>query len=248
MKKKCKTKNNNGLYSLLLRWFTWQKVGVILTGLGIAVSVLIFLLGQEKKAREIDVVKNRIFDKISTIKSTFHPEEIPDSLDSLYDVKMVKDFQIKSLSICTLWEAIERTESYLYHYKNSQGEADFVWERNIKRESQCDSLIMQVEKIVCNLQAYASDNNLETYQLVNYSLLFKFRQMMVEKSNMYIQVSKKATEHRNRFEHEECYKLYDALRDDPKYYVFDETFFEFLIETNKIYTLAISSYSSTNKE
>ena len=246
MKKKRKAQNNKSLYSLLIRWFTWQKVGVILTGLGIIVTIVIFLLSQREEEKEIDIVKNRIFENIANIKNTFKPDEIPISLDSLYDVKLVREFQQKSLQICTLWEAVEKTEPYLFHFKNSLGEADYVWERNIKRESKCDSLIIRVEKIVCELQAYSTDNNLDTYQLVNYSLLFKFRKMMVNKSNMYIQMSKKATEHRYKQEYEESFKLYDELREDPKYYVFDDTFFEFLVEANKVYEIAIKNYIENN--
>lgn len=236
---KQKASSSTSLYELLKKWFTWQKVGVILTGLGIIVSIVIFLLSQESKEKEIDIVKNRIFENIANIKNTFKPDEIPISLDTLYDVRLVREFQQKSLQICTLWESVERTEPYLFHFKNSLGEADFVWERNIRRENKCDSLILRIEKIVCELQAYATDNNLDTYQLVNYSLLFKFRKMMEDKSKMYIQMSKKATEHRYRLEYEECFKLYDELREDPKYYVFDDTFFEFLVEANKVYEIAI---------
>ena len=113
MKKKRKAQNNKSLYSLLIRWFTWQKVGVILTGLGIIVTIVIFLLSQGEEEKEIDIVKNRIFENIANIKNTFKPDEIPISLDSLYDVKLVREFQQKSLQICTLWEAVEKTEPYL---------------------------------------------------------------------------------------------------------------------------------------
>ena len=242
MKKKRRATQNNSLYSLLIRWFTWQKVGVILTGLGIIVSIVIFLLSQDAKEKEVDIVKNRVFKNIAIIKNTFKPDEIPASLDSLYDVKLVKEFQRNSLDICTLWESVEKTESYLYHYKNSLAEADYVWERNIKRERKCDSLILRNEKIVCELQAYSTDNNLDAYQLVNYSLLFKFRKMMEDKSNMYIQMSKKATEHRYKLEYEECFKIYDELRENPNYYVFDDTFFEFLVEANNAYEIAIKNH------
>lgn len=242
MKKKKETPHNKSLYSLLIQWFTWQKVGVILTGLGIIVSIVIFLLSQGEREKEIDIVKNRIFENISIIKNTFKPDDIPTSLDSLYDIKLVKEFQQNSLGICTLWESVEKTEPYLYHLKNSLAEADYVWERNIKRESKCDSLILRIEKIVCELQVYSMDNNLDAYQLVNYSLLFKFRKMMEDKSNMYVQMSKKATEHRDKLEYEECFKLYDELRDNPKYYVFDDTFFEFLVEANNAYEIAIKNH------
>ena len=229
-------------YILFVKWFTWQKVGVLLAVIGVIVPFIIFMLEQEDKEKEIDIVKNRIFEKIDIIKSSFHPDDIPVELDSLYDVRLVREFQKNSLSICTLWETIERTEPYLYHLKNSEGEADFVWERNMKRDHQCDSLIMRVEKIVCEIQSYATDNDLDAYQLVNYSLLFKFRKMMVKKSNMFIETSKKATEYRYKYDFKESYRLYDELRERPDYYTFDDTFFEFLIETNKIYDLAIQNY------
>lgn len=115
MKKKKETPQNKSLYSLLIQWFTWQKVGVILTGLGIIVPIVIFLLSQGEREKEIDIVKNRIFENISIIKNTFKPDDIPTSLDSLYDIKLVKEFQQNSLEICTLWESVEKTEPYLYH-------------------------------------------------------------------------------------------------------------------------------------
>ncbi len=242
MKKKSRPQNNESLYSLFLRWFTWQKVGVILTGLGIIVPIVLYLLSLGSSEKEIDIVKNRIFENITIVKDTFNPNEIPTSLDSLYDVKLVKEFQQNSLQICTLWESMERTEPYLYHYKNSLEEADYVWDKNIERERKCDSLILRVEKIVCELQVYSTENHLDTYQLVNYSLLFKFRKMMEDKSSMYVQMSKEATNRRYNFEYEEYFKLYDELRENPKYYDFDDAFFEFLVEANKVYELAIKNH------
>ena len=35
---------------------------------------------------------------------------------------------------------------------------------------------------------------------------------------------------------------YDELRDNPKYYVFDDTFFEFLVEANNAYEIAIKNH------
>ena len=123
-KKKCNQNNSvvkkDNFYSLLLRWFTWQKVGVILTGLGIVVTIIIFLLSQEKSKSEVDIVKERITENINTIHSTFHPEKIPEALDSLPDVKMVRDFKELSLDAGALWEAVENIESYTYHIKNGQ--------------------------------------------------------------------------------------------------------------------------------
>jgi hypothetical protein len=60
-------------------------------------------------------------------------------------------------------------------------------------------------------------------------------------------MSKKATEHRYKLEYEESFKLYDELREDPKYYVFDDTFFEFLVEANKVYEIAIKNYIENKK-
>lgn len=246
-KNKKKTNNkqlisNEGFYTLLLRWFTWQKVGVILTGLGIMVSIIIFLLSKEERRSEVEIIKERITENISTIQSTFQPEKIPVALDSLPDVKMIRDFKEKTLKASALWESIENIEPYSYHLKHGKHQVEFVWERNMERDKNRDSLYLQIEKIVCELQAYASDHDLEECKLINYSKLFKSRELIVEKSKMYKQTVEEYVRYTEKGDLEKAYHAIDVLKSKPEYYAFDETFFEFLVDANKAYDKSLARY------
>ena len=234
--------SNESLYSLLLRWFTWQKMGVILTGFGIVVSIIIFLLSQKKEKSEVDIIKDKVMSNISTIQSTFHPERIPVELDSLPDVKMIRDFKEKSIKVSVLWESIENIEPYSYHLKNGRHQVEFVWERNMKRDRERDSLYLQIEKIVCELQAYASDHQLDECQLINYSKLFKSRELIVEKGEMYKQTTQEYVRYIKKGDLDKAYHSFDVMKSNPEYYAFDETFFEFLIDANKAYDKSLARY------
>jgi len=245
-KKKCNQNNSmvkkDNFYSLLLRWFTWQKVGVILTGLGIVVTIIIFLLSQEKGKSEVEIVKERISENITTIQSTFHPEKIPEALDSLPDVKMVRNFKELSVDAGTLWEAVENIEPYTYHIKNGQHQVEFVWEKNLERERKLDSLYLYIDRTVRQLQVYSVDHELDGYKMINYSKFFKLREQLSDKSNMYKQASDEFIKYKNKNEQEKAYQTYDIMKNKAEYYAFDDTFFEFLIDANKVYDACLAKY------
>ena len=92
------------------------------------------------------------------------------------------------------------------------------------------------------LQVYSVDHELDEYKMINYSKFFKLREQLSDKSNMYKQVSDEFIKYMNKNEQEKAYQAYDIMKNKAEYYAFDDTFFEFLIDANKVYDACLAKY------
>ena len=258
MKKKTNAKNDKnsrnrnivsheeerGILFYLKAIFTWKTI----TGIISIITIGYFVYDRYFAMKEIDVMKERILKNITIIEDKSNPELLPSEVDSLKDVKLIKDFMIASVELCTLWKSIESSESYSYHYNHDESQAHIVLLSNLDREKQCDQLMLRIEQLLDSIYNYGIDNNIGEYTRINASKTIKFKTLMHQKADIILTSYQEFVQLLDLQKEKEAYKLMDKRRNDIKYYELDDAFFDFLVDTSNIFDIRLRKYKKISYE
>lgn len=257
-------------YRLFVKWLTWQKAGVILTGIGVFISLFSILPSflnahaDKKELSEVDEIRLNINKNIKIIKDTFKPESIPDSLNIYPDVFLVKDFQNKVLERIFIWESIEKAPSQKEIAERAL-DSFFESAQNLYEKYDRDTtLILQVFNCIAELDYYGSQNNKDyKYDSSKETLLISYadaRDIEEEKAKIDVtekleEILKKYDSHNKKAPQEDyeltekivselgnSFKAFENLKTNPDFIRFDNLFYEFIIELNTKYMLSIKKY------
>ena len=100
-----KKKKKQNFLDILKRMFSWTKVGVITSIIGVMVPIIIFIASSEHTDPPQEMLK-AIEKDVAIIKSTFHPEQISQDVDTIKLVSNIKRFYQHSLETCKTWQEV----------------------------------------------------------------------------------------------------------------------------------------------
>ncbi len=216
----------------------WQKAGVIFTGLGVVVAIVIYLLSI-KVEREIDLIKRDIVDNISTIEKTFNPDETVKK-DSL-----LATFQRKSLELCALWKALDEPINYSLYVNDIEKLKTIFINDFADRIDSYGELIQEITTIGAVLAIKDQANS--KYSVVNYSKLqniVDFYPLKTEVSKQYHDQSisylqqglnRKQSGKEYKSKIKKAFDQLNKMKKKPNYYKVDKEIFSFILETNNLY-------------
>ena len=222
----------------LKEWFTWQKVGVILTGLSVVVTVLIYYASITDSGT-INIVKEEIRQNIELIENTFNPEDLPRQ-DSL-----AADFQRISLRLASLWKINEEEKAYQPIVDKGVKVLEQVLDQEFARENKYNdtmlAFILKCKEIRNKETVSDSHSIISDLRLIEMTDALKLKNKVAEKyRNKSLNYMNKATNSSNKKQIyrniSKSMKEIDNMKQDPQYYELDKQLFKFIIETNNLLT------------
>lgn len=235
-------KTNKTFFQILIEWLTWQKAGVIITGIGVIVSIIIYLLSADKPKSEIDTIKSDILNKVNVIENTFNPKALSEK-DSL-----IADFEANSLELAALWKVMNEPISYKSYVDKDLSELKTVLAQDFAREDRFKHLFENITKICVQIRLIeVSEGKEDAKSVLSYSKLSDIKDLFETKCS--ISESHSGTCHKYLSEANElkdagkdfkpllnkAMEELEAVKETPEFYKFDEALFDFIIQTNNLY-------------
>ena len=230
------------LYQILKEWFTWTKLGVILTGIGVLVSVIIYLLSKPPVPSETETIKSEILQDINLIENTFNPNDLVEN-DSLISV-----FETNSLKLASLWKTANEPISYKSYSDKDPSELYYVLGQNQSYFNQFydtwRALTVNCISIRKNEQGKGID---DAHSVISINRLNDITEFLKEKKEINdkhmsacldymqkaVQLYLEGKDHKKMY-HKACEQL-DLIREEPRFYKCDKALFDFIIQTNNSY-------------
>jgi hypothetical protein len=231
------TENESIIVKFIKMIFKWQTI------LGI-IAILTFgfvVYDHIDHKSKYEHLKNDISDKISLLKNTLTPDKIVVFNDSTGELKVIKDFQIKALEYCTLYESIESSKSLeeykkmdLEEYKNMEMPL-IVLIKDLKRLNYLQDLCGQITDDLFILKNIGVRYDIKEYQLIDERKI----QELVYQANMkgkvidgYVIPTEEEILKNKDFN--KLFELYKDIQNDYDILNFDDKFLLLILDTNQL--------------
>lgn len=233
--------NQKSFFDIFIKWLTWQKAGVIITGVGILVSIVLFVLGRNQPPTPIEVIKSDITSNIEIIEKTFNPNEI-ETKDSIY-----KEFQIQSIQLATLWTAIENTKPYKESIDNGIPSLVSTLSHDFARIDKLNDKMNSITTLWVAMRNAEISKGDSLFSIFNYAKLYELNNKLILKKSISDKYHENCLNHlkaasKSTISKKECYdrlkeamQELDNMKNDTNYYKLDKELFEFIIEVNNMY-------------
>lgn len=230
-------------FEILIEWLTWQKAGVIITGIGVIVSIILYILGQRVDSipEPIEIIKNDIKKDIEIIEKEFDPNEIATD-DSIY-----KEFQLQSIQLATLWTTIEDTKPYKEQVDKGLPSLVNILSHDFARIEKYNSNMKNIADLWAKMRDAEISKGDSLFSIFSYSKLTDINNMIPLKhyiSNNYhnncmthLKSAHESAKNQNDIydEIKKAMQELDNMKKDTNYYKVDKELFDLIIEVNKMY-------------
>lgn len=247
-------KENKTAFQLFLEWFTWTKIGVILTGMGVLASIIIYILSTPVSLSKKEILVKDISQNINYIKTNVHPERFTELQTMHPDAKLICDYQTNLLKFVYDWETYEKLPLLKdFNNENSVEFLKLILENQTIRNDYYEDLkqiLIDWDKIV----DYGNENSIPHYvpqKAVMKQLIDSYQvyyQQSKEKNNIIAQAATSMLAKNNEGgsltakDIEEIGKPIDQLKEDVDNYQFILDILTYFIEMNEKYELQLNTY------
>lgn len=209
---------------------------------------------------EVAIIKKDINEKIKFIESNFHPETIPNDLDSdkYFTINLIRDFQTVSLETCAFWSEIEKTPRHSEFKDADYPVLESINKNWIEKNSEYFLRISVLELAMWDLDSVGRLRDLGFYK-VNSALYEKTDVELKKKMKVFDNFADSVSRIINKIDYlkkqyydtsyenaERELKLfstrYDEERDKSDYYKADLLFFDLLIKQNEMYNIGLKRF------
>lgn len=231
------TETNNIILKYIKKIFN-LKVSSFIVGTIAAIAGLIGIWPEPK----VDRIKNNIYNNIEKIESTIHPEKIPHELDSLHDVTLIRSFQHEILDCCTMWKSVESTKPYSDFAEEKKSQLKGILEFDRDATHKCIESMRRTMRILSQLKKYGEENGIDNYSLINQSKLSNLFYKMELKDSIKNEYFGRCTVYVSKGKWKDGMKELDKIKKDVNYYLFDDAYFDYVIELNDMFNISLRRY------
>lgn len=184
--------------------------------------------------------KEQINNKADLILEQFNPQKIPTELDSIPDVKLIREFKIITQEMCVSLKSIDNNISYQYQFmQHGECVVDFLRDNNWTRERICDSLIVVLWETFEHAMSYGLKNNIYEYKIINLSQKSYLEDVIKKQASIYTKAIGDYSDYHVNGEYDKAYDILDKLYNNLDYNVSYLELLDFCIHVNLIFDLRI---------
>lgn len=191
---------------------------------------------------KVDKIKKSIYNNIEKIELTIHPEKIPHELDSLHDVTLIKSFQHEILDCCTMWKSVESSKPYSDFTEEKKSQLRGILEFDRDATHKCIESMRKTMRILSQLKKYGEEKGIDNYSLINQSKLSNLYYQMELKDSIKNGYFDRSLEYVNKGKWKDGMKELDKIKKDANYYLFDDAYFDYVIELNDMFNISLRRY------
>ena len=202
-----------------------HKIIINIIGFAAAIITIYLFLKPEPQIQSHEIVKN----KIDEIRSTFHPERIPDELDSMLCVKAYKFFLEDVLATCNTWVASEFSQPFedMMNYNSTPYDDILLYKKR------CDIMTNYSKSVIFCIAAMHEQAKADGYNnadIISINEFDKLNKLLEQKSNIIDKYIDRVKKYKKRHNNRKSIREIDKLRKDPDYLEFDIAFFNYCID------------------
>lgn len=235
---KQKNNNNKTFLQILIEWLTWQKAGVIIAGIGVFVSIIIFLLGRPKSPSEIETIKSDILKDIGIIENTFNPDDQTDSL--------IIEFEKHSLKSASFWKILNEDISFKSYSDKDISELIYVLDQFRAHLDQFETAYKEIFMDCRSIRLWESSKGInDANSVISINKLNLIKDYCDNKNEIidghlatckdYLIKCQNTSQNNVQFYINKACEQLDMIADNPEIYKFDKLLFELIIQTNNLY-------------
>lgn len=225
----------------------WAKAGVIITGLGVLVTIIYYFTPYIKdlcnRPTERELLKTEINGYINTINASFHPDKISLENDSLGELAHIKNFQVIALKLTTMIQSSYQSNRSLDNYTEDLQQYSQLIHTYSKQRTQSWKYIDELFKECDLIWEIMKRQSINDSYAQNAALRLDVEETLIKMEIEQKEADKKISEYIDKNKLKKAIEVYNKDANSLTTLKLDALSLKYLIDCNRVFEGRINDYS-----